>query len=315
MSDERHRDRWRRYPVPIREFAEMTLVHLQLGVVAVITAATPTSPDLVAETNAWHQQRIERLKAEDGWLSLVALNWLEEGDNAAGSAQDAQVELPKSVPARIGTFTRHGKQVSFTPAKDVAVTLGGKPFTGGTVHTDESGAPDVLRLGSLQMLAIVRGDRVGVRVRDSASPLRREFKGIDRFPVSAAWRKDAKWEPAPEGKTVHITNVLGDVEEAPLAGVAVFTHEGKEYRLEAVKEDDSLFFVFGDETNRTDSYPAGRFLSTELPKDGHVVLDFNRAYNPPCAFTRFATCPLPTKENRLKVRVEAGEKRFGHGHE
>ena len=295
------------------------MISLCVGVIAVMTAAGTNAPPalqtLVAQTNTWHQQRTARLEAEDGWLTLVALDWLEEGPNPAGSAADAKVALPKSAPAQLGTYTRHGKSVSFAPAKGVAVTLSGKPFPGGAVKTDEAGDPDVLKVGTLQLLTIVRGDRVGVRVRDSASEVRRDFKGIDRFPVTTEWRKVAAWEPAKPGQVEHIVNVLGDVEEEPLAGTAIFTHQGQAYRLEAVTEDGSLFFVFGDETNRDTSYPAGRFLTAALPKDGHVVLDFNRAYNPPCAFTRFATCPLPSRGNKLKLRIEAGEKRYGQPHE
>lgn len=290
------------------------MLPLFAGVFAVMTAAAPTPslPQLTAQENAWHQKRLARLSAEDGWLTLVALDWLEEGDNPAGSAKDAKVALPPSAPAHLGTFTRHGQSVTFTPAQGVPVTLDGQSFQGGTVKTDAAGEPDVLRVGTLQLLTIVRGDRVGVRVRDSASEVRRDFKGIDRFPVSEAWRKVATWEPAQPGQAEKIVNVLGDVEETPIAGYAVFTHEGKTYRLEAMSEDDALFFVFGDQTNRDSSYPAGRFLVAEAPKDGQVVLDFNRAYNPPCAFTRFATCPLPPRGNRLPLRVEAGEKRYGH---
>lgn len=277
-------------------------------------SGAPSVQGLTAETNAWHQERLARLKAEDGWLTLIGLDWLDEGPNPAGSAAGTKVTLPATAPAQLGSYTRHGKAVSFTPAKGVTVTRDGKPFTGGALKTDEVGDPDVLRIGTLQLLTLVRGDRVGVRVRDSASAVRRGFKGIDRFPVSVAWRKDAVWEPAPPGQVERIVNVLGDEEEVPLAGSAIFTHEGKTYRLEATLEDGALFFVFGDPTNRDTSYPAGRFLTAAPPKEGHVVLDFNRAYNPPCAFTSFATCPLPSKGNRLPVRVEAGEKRCGSPH-
>src|SRR5688572_25105275 len=138
------------------------------GAIATMTAAAPAAPsELVAEENAWHQKRIEQLKAEDGWLSLVGLHWLAEGENAAGSAEDASVQLPASAPKKLGTYKRTGEQVTFTPAKDASVTLNGKPFKGGEVKTDKVGGPDVLRAGTLQLLAIVRGDRLGIRVRDS----------------------------------------------------------------------------------------------------------------------------------------------------
>ncbi len=273
-----------------------------LATMTLLTAAPSPSPaQLEADVAQWHQKRIERLKAEDGWLALVGLHWLDEGTNSVEP---------------LGTFVRKGKAVQFKPAAGLSVTREGKPFPGAAapadVRTDADGQePDVFRAGTLQFQVIDRGERVGVRVRDSASETRRKFNGIERFSVRADWRKVAKFEPAAAGATIPIPNVLGDVSDVPLAGIAVFTHEGKEFRLQATHEGDSLFFVFGDLTNRTDTYGAGRFLYTELPRDGQVVLDFNRAYNPPCAFTPYATCPLPTRENKLTIRIEAGEKRYG----
>ncbi len=277
---------------------------------ALTTALFATSATLEEETRAWHEKRLERLKAEDGWLSLVGLHWLDEGENVAGSGKGAAVLLPASAPAKLGTFTRRGGKVSFSPAEGQSVTLAGKPFTGGELRTDEKGTPDVLETGTLKLMVIARGQRLGVRVKDSEAKTRKEFRGIDRFPVTAEWRKEARWEPARPGETISVPNVLGDSTDTPLAGTAVFTHGGKEYRLQATQEGESLFFVFGDLTNRKESYGAGRYLYTPLPKDGSVVLDFNRAYNPPCAFTPYATCPLPSKQNRLNVRIEAGEKRY-----
>jgi uncharacterized protein len=283
-----------------------------IPVIAMLAIAPPQLDQLKADDERWHQKRIERLKAEDGWLSLVGLHWLDEGRAVAGSADDAEVKLPPSAPARLGIFTRKGKEVSFTPEKGVAVTVDGKPFAGGPVKTDATEKPDTLRVGTLQMLPIVRGERVGVRVRDSASAVRRSFEGIDRYPVRTEWWKEARFEPGGDRK-ITVPNVLGEPSEEPLAGTAVFTHGGKEHRLDAVWEDGKLFFIFGDQTNGKETYGSGRFLYADAPKDGRVVLDFNRAYNPPCVFTPYATCPLPPKQNKLPVRVEAGELRFkGH---
>ena len=273
----------------------------------------PAAGDLVAQTQQWHEARLARLQAEDGWLTLVGLHWLEEGDSVAGSAPEAAVGLPAPAPARLGTFHRQGLAVGFTPAHGVEVALGGRPFAGGPVRTDRGGPADVLRHGSLQLLAIVRGGRVGLRVRDAQAPARRGFRGIERFAVRADWRKEARLEPAPDGRTVAIPSVLGEVEEVALAGSAVFTHEGREYRLDATREGERLLIVFGDPTNGAETYGAGRFLYAEAPREGRVVLDFNRALNPPCAFTPYATCPLPPRQNRLPLRVEAGEQRPG-GH-
>jgi uncharacterized protein (DUF1684 family) len=170
-------------------------------------------------------------------------------------------------------------------------------------------------VGRFRFQLIARGSRVGVRIKDPDARARKEFKGIPAFPPSAHWRIVARWEPANPPTEIAVPNVLGEVDRSPSPGTAVLTVDGKEYRLTPVLEEGSpdLFFVFGDETNRTETYGAGRFLYAAPAKDGTVVLDFNRAYNPPCAFSAFATCPLPPKQNRLALRVEAGEKRLpGH---
>jgi uncharacterized protein (DUF1684 family) len=286
---------------------------LAIAWVLTMTATPEALPAdrLEAETLAWHARRLEQLKREDGWLTLVNLHWLDEGETVAGSAEDAALKLPPSAPRRLGTFTRRGSEVRFTPAAGMEISAGGKRFQGGAVRTDAAGAPDVLRHDTLQLLAIVRGERVGIRVRDSAAETRRNFHGIPRFPVRAEWRKEARFESAAGGRTVSVPNVLGEVEDVPLAGTATFTHEGKEHRLEATSEGDKLFLVFGDLTNRKETYGAGRFLYADAPVGGRVILDFNRACNPPCVFTPYATCPLPPKQNKLAIRVEAGELRYG----
>ena len=272
--------------------------------------------DIAAATRAWEERRLQGLQADDGWLTLVGLGWLKQGVNTAGSDGKAAVVFPEGAPANIGTFTRSGSNVSFQPAPGVAVTRSGKPFTGGAVQTDQQGGaePDVFQLGRFRFHLIVRGDRVGVRIKEPEARARKEFKGIPTYPPSARWQVVARWEPANPPTEIAVPNVLGEVERSPSPGTAVFTIDGKEYRLTPVLEGDSpeLFFIFSDETNRTETYGAGRFLYAEPTKDGKVILDFNHAYNPPCAFSAFATCPLPPKQNRLALRVDAGEKRLPH---
>ncbi len=280
-------------------------------------SAAPASEDIVASTRAWQEGRLKRLQAEDGWLSLVGLGWLKEGANRAGSDGKADVVFPEGAPKDVGTFARSGRKVSFQPAAGVSVTRDGKPFTGGPVQTDQEGRvePDILQVGRLRFQLIDRGERIGVRIKDPEAPARKEFKGIATYPPSERWRIVARWEPADPPRELAVPNVLGEIERSPSPGTAVFTVDGKEYRLTPVLEVDNpdLFFIFADETNRTETYGAGRFLYAQPAKDGTVVLDFNRAYNPPCAFSAFSTCPLPPKQNRLALRVEAGEKRVaGH---
>jgi uncharacterized protein (DUF1684 family) len=267
-----------------------------------------------AETRAWQAERVARLTSEDGWLTLVGLHWLKEGPNRFGSAADNALVFPASVPAHAGTFTRKGDTVSLTLEPGVVFTQEGKPFTGGALRSDAEGRPDTLALGTLRLFVIRRGERLGVRVKDAEAPTRKAFHTIPTYAPNPAWRVEAHLEPAAAEHKLSVPNVLGEVEEMVSPGTAVFTFEGKQYRLTPVVEpgENQLFFIFGDLTNRDDTYGAGRFLYAELPgKDGKLVLDFNRAYNPPCAFTSFATCPLPPPQNRLKVRVEAGEKRYG----
>jgi hypothetical protein len=184
-----------------------------------------------------------------------------------------------------------------------------------TVSADAGGKPAVLELGSLNFFVIKRGDRVGVRIRDKASPVLASFKGIDEYPIQPEWRIVARFEPSKD-KKIPIANIIGQVEDETSPGAVVFDWRGKTYRIDALEggDDGGLFLIFGDQTNGKETYGAGRFLDTEAPKDGKVVVDFNTAYNPPCAFTAFATCPLPPAGNKLQLRVEAGEKKFAGGH-
>jgi uncharacterized protein len=184
------------------------------------------------------------------------------------------------------------------------------------VSADVTGKPTILQLGSLTFYVIKRGDRLGVRIKDKTSPMLASFKGIDEYPIRPEWRVVARFEPYKD-KKIPIANIIGQVADEKSPGTLVFDWQGKTYRLDALDggEDGSLFVVFGDQTNGKEAYGAGRFLDTDPPKDGKVVVDFNTAYNPPCAFTAFATCPLPPAQNKLAVRVEAGEKKFaGGGH-
>ena len=274
---------------------------------------TPADAAAFAKATAsWRAEREKRLASEDGWLTLVALLWLKEGDSVAGSAPGSSVLFPAKAPAQLGTFRRTGENVSFSPAAGVSVTTrDGKPVAAGPLKSDVDGEPEVLEVGGLRFHLIVRGDRVGLRVKDPQAPRRLSFHGLPSYPADLRWRIEARWENAPAGTLLAVPNVLGGIDEMPAPGTAVFSLNGHEYRLTPVLEpgESDLFFVFADATNRTETYGAGRFLYASPAKDGRVVLDFNRAYNPPCAFTPYATCPLPPKQNRLPIAVSAGEKR------
>jgi len=282
-------------------------------------AKTPeTSPAYQQEIAAWQQDRDKGLRNENGWLTLVGLFWLDEGENKIGSDAGNKVIFPEgTAPAVAGTLVRRGKEVQLVPVPGASLKVDGKPVTAPlALAKDAEGNPTVLHLGSLTFFVIERGDKVGVRVKDSKSPALATFHGLDFFPVQPAWRVEARFEPYKPAKKIPIANVLGQISDEDSPGAVVFDWQGKTYRLDALPGGDKgeLFFVFADQTNGKATYGAGRFLDTGAPENGKVVVDFNTAYNPPCAFTAFATCPLPPVQNRLAVAVEAGEKKFGEGH-
>ncbi len=291
------------------------------GRVATVTPSRQ-EPRMDAEETAavesWRAERVASLTASDGWLTLVGLEWLDEGSNLLGSAADAQVHFPANAPARLGTITRHGAALTLEPAVGSGLTVANDVVTAPlALQSDAEGEPTVVRWGSLELYVIQRGDRWAVRIKDSESPVRRAFQGLDYYPVSTDWRVRARFEPAPPGATIAVPNILGSVEDVPSPGTVVFSHAGHEARLQAIDEGDGrLFLVFGDQTNNRETYGGGRFVYAAPPAAGEstVVVDFNQAYNPPCVFTPFATCPLPPKGNRLPFAVEAGEKLWAGYH-
>jgi len=260
----------------------------------------PADPAFQAEWKAWHEQRVAALRRPQGWLALTGLHWLKPGAN--------------TVPGLPGTFTVDGKGVSLSAKAGDGWTVGGAPATARALATDATAAPDRLQVGSRAAMVIERSGKLAVRVWDAESPVRSGFTGIETFRPDPRWRVTARWEAYPAPRPVEVPSVTGDVTVEQAPGRAVFTVEGTECALEPTQDGDALFFVFKDRTAPRETYGAGRFLVAEGPRDGTVVLDFNRAYNPPCAFTPFATCPLPTPQNVLPVRIEAGEKKWGQGH-
>lgn len=276
--------------------------------------------DQPAAPDAGYEQSFDKWKAEltddlkTNWLSLAGLFWLKPGENKFGSDAKNDVVFPKG-PAYAGTFILQGKDVSVKLAPDVKVTVKGQPFTATKLEPDVTGHATVLEMGSLRFLVIVRGARIGIRLRDTESDAARSFHGLNFFPLDMSYRVTAKFEPSAAKKTVDVPSVLGDINPTPVAGTVVFQLNGQEMRLSDLGGDpaNGLFFVFSDPTSKTDTYPGGRFLETDPVVNGTVVLDFNRAHNPPCAVTPYATCPLAPKENRLEMAIPAGEK-YDHAH-
>lgn len=279
-------------------------------------AAPAAGPSYVQKIEAWQKERVDDLKKEDSWLTLVGLFWLDEGENRFGSDAGNKVIFPEGRgPAVAGTLIREGKKVRVRVAPGAGLTSAGKPVTEMELAADASGEPTVLELGTLSFFVLERGDRIGVRVKDKASPVRTSFHGLDFYPIRPEWRINARFEPYNPPKKVPIPNVLGQVTESNSPGAVVFDWEGKTYRLDAFGSvKDGLSTIFADSTNGHETYGAGRFLDFGPFQDGKVEVDFNTAYNPPCAFTAFATCPLPPADNKLTLAVTAGEKKFGDGH-
>lgn len=264
-----------------------------------------------ADWAAWQARRNESIGGTNGWTTLVGLHWLKEGDNSAGRDPANQVVLrPDQIPASIGIFTRNGHSVSFTAASGADVQVDGKKVDRLELKSDASGEPTRLRLGSVTIVAIERGERIGLRVRDPEAAARRQFRGLRWFPYDPAWRVEGWFAPFAEPKRLRVPDVTGATQEFVSPGSVVFRLRGVERRLDVVEEPGAseFFILFHDQTAGNATYDAGRFLYVAKPAaDGRVVIDFNRAFTPPCGYTAFATCPLPPSQNWLPVAVKAGE--------
>lgn len=274
-----------------------------------------SQPDALyrAEIEQWRRQREAALTSDEGWLTVVGLFWLKHGANTVGSDPASDIVLPKgSAPARVGAFDLRDGVVSFQSAANVTATVNGAAATSATLKPDSSGSPNVLRPNDLTLFVIERGGRYAIRLKDKNSEMRKAFAGIEYYPPKEEYRVKARFVPYNPPKMLTVPNILGQIERTPSPGYVVFKLHGREFRLDPVTEDNTLFCIFKDLTSGKETYPPGRFLNTEMPSNGGVILDFNKAYNPPCAFTPYATCPLPPEENKLPIAIEAGELRYGH---
>lgn len=283
--------------------AFLLLATLVLSAVAIV----PPNAAYVESFNKWKSELVDDLK--QNWLVLAGLFWLKPGANTFGSATDNAIVLP-SGPAHAGTFTLQGDDVSVQLQPQVNAKIGGQSQTSAKLAADVTGNPTVIELGSLRMHVIQRGKRIGIRVKDLNSEAARNYAGPIFFPLDMSYRVTGTFVPSDGKKTIDVPNVLGDVTPVPIAGEVHFTLNSHTLTLTALGGDPSkgLSFVINDLTSKTDTYPGGRFLETDPVVNGRVVLDFNYAYNPPCAVTPYATCPLAPKENRLQVAIPAGEK-------
>jgi uncharacterized protein len=275
---------------------------LLIGIAVFAAFLMAEAPNYEQSIRQWQQHRDAGLRSEDGWLTLVGLFWLKPGDNTIGSGDSNNFVLPKgSAPERIGTLRLDGEKVTFTGSGGASRTLS---------YNDEK--PDVVHAGSVSFFVMKRADKLAVRAKDSASPLLKNFEGMKYFPINPALHFEARL--IPDVKKIPILNIVGQTELQESPGIVEFTYKGQRYHLRPIYEGKTLFFLFKDPTNKTQTYQPGRMLNTPLPVNGKVDLDFNRSYNPPCTFTPYATCPLPPKENTLSFPVEAGELRYTGPH-
>ncbi len=265
-----------------------------------------------AEQREWREQRDQALRAEDGWLSVAGLFWLREGSNSFGTGKSMNIVLPAgSAPEKIGTLELASGVVTLRVTEGVTVSIPPKTIKSFEMRFVGDSQPPSFLVGSLKLSVIKRGERYGLRVRDKNSQALREFKGLEWFPAQESYRVVATFTPFAEPKEMVIMNVLGDELKMKTPGLLTFELNGRTHQLRPmVENDEKLFIIFRDQTAGKTTYGAGRYLYADLPKDGKVVLDFNRAENPPCAFTLYATCPLPPRQNFLPIPINAGERAF-----
>ncbi|HTQ98596.1 MAG TPA: DUF1684 domain-containing protein [Candidatus Acidoferrum sp.] len=306
-----------------RSSIALTLAGFGIASALAVLAAppAPSGDDLARERQElvqWKQDRVTALTSETGWTTLAGLFWLKNGDNTFGRDKTNALHLDNpAIAAKAGVFRVQDGKVSFIAEKAAGITSDGKPVHELALKTDAVDDYTQLHSSSLTFFAIERAGKLGVRVRDSESPSRKNFKGLDYFPGDDSFVFNARFEPY-QNKKVAITNILGMTEDMVAPGALVFSKDGKEYRLDTVLEEPGateLFVMFSDATSGKETYGAARYMYVAMPKDGVIRVNFNKAYNPPCAFTEFATCPLPPLQNRLTtLRVTAGEKTYAGHH-
>lgn len=273
-------------------------------------SSSKTDQAYISEIQQWHKNRINNLKKDNGWLNLIGLFWLKEGENSYGSAKNNDIIFPKG-PEHIGKFVLNDSIVTVKIFPKVEVLNRGKKVKEMKMNNDQQENTTILESGSLKWYVIKRGSEYGIRLRDLDSPKIKNFSGIEIYPIDKKWKITAEFIPYDPPKEISIPTILGTVEKDHSPGALIFKINNKEYKIDPLDAGNSFFIIFADQTNGDETYGAGRFLYTDKPdSNNQVILDFNKAYNPPCVFSEFATCPLPPKQNYLHVEITAGEKKY-----
>ncbi|MDZ7720994.1 MAG: DUF1684 domain-containing protein [Balneolaceae bacterium] len=299
----------------IDKFPSIILVILLVGLSACKKkdlGPAEVSDNYVQEVKAWKQDRVESLKSPTGWLRLDGMFWLDEGENSFGSGENQDIQFPEStIPEMAGTLTYENGRVLMNAAKDVPIMHEGEPVSEMVLYDGENQNTPHVEYGSLEWFVIVREDLVGIRLFNKDNEKADQFTGFDSYPIDEKWNRRARFIPNPEGSAMSIVNVLGQQLDVASPGVLEFSIDGKIYTLDAIDSDDDMFLIVGDQTNKTETYQAGRYIYVDFPEEGsqYTNIDFNKIYNPPCAFNVFTTCQLPPPQNQLDVAIKAGEKR------
>ncbi|MBZ5693912.1 MAG: DUF1684 domain-containing protein [Acidobacteriia bacterium] len=293
-----------------RAAAKAAVFGIAAGLLSFATRADGSPYRLAIEK--WRQAYEANLKSDNGWLTVSGLFWLHEGENSFGSGPLNDIVLPAPAPPAAGSFEFHAGRTIVHVKPEVPAAFHGQRVSSAEMHADVDS--DQLVLGDLTLYVHLSGERYTIRLRDKNSRLRKDFTGTRWFPVDESYRVTGRFVPYDKPKQIQVQNVMGDTLRETIPGYAVFSLHGQELRLDAEVQDSGLFIVFRDLTSGHETYGASRFLDTQLPKDGQVILDFNQAYNPPCAYNPYTTCPLPPPQNRLRVRIGAGEKVYPHAH-
>jgi uncharacterized protein (DUF1684 family) len=294
----------------------LIIIFIVLAVSCTYEEESKGTPEYINDINEWHNKRIANLKKENGWLNLVGLYWLKEGEQKFGSDQSNDIVFPAGKADKfLGSLILKDSVITTVVNPEITILHNSNPIDTIEMKADITGETTVLEHGSLRWFIIKRGSRYGIRLRDLEAELLSDFEGIERFPVNEDWKIKAVFEKYDPPKKILIPTILGTIEESYSPGKLIFTIGSEEYSLEPTSSGSKLFIVYADLTSGEETYGAGRFLYVDGPDSNNtVILDFNKSYNPPCAFTKYATCPLPPDENKLKVRITAGEKNYGEYH-
>jgi uncharacterized protein len=263
------------------------------------------------EIERWRQKREAGLKADDGWLTVSGLFWLKPGEATIGSDPKSDILLPPRAPRALGTLTLDAERAVFRAAPGAAITRNGTAFESGPIRSDADEQPDILAFDNFHLILLKRGRRFALRLKDKESPLRASFAGLRWYPVNDDWRMPAKFVAYPSPEKLVLDTIVGETDVVESPGYVSFKRDGQEFRLQAIRQKNgSLWFVFRDATSGRTTHGGARQLYADAPRDGVVTLDFNKATNLPCAYIPYATCPLPPRQNRLSLAIEAGELKY-----